>query len=462
MQSRSKNIVIGVIVLAALAVAGAWGYAHAPTETRNIGAGPAGATAAAAGATPDTAQIEAGRYIATASDCIACHSAPGGKPFAGGLALASPIGTIYSSNITPDKTTGIGNYSLDDFDRAVRHGIRPDGATLYPAMPYPSYAKIKDDDLRALYAYFMHGVEAAQAENRHTDIHWPLSIRWPLGIWRKTFAPETAPFDGAKYGDAVLGRGAYLVQGMGHCGSCHTPRATTLQEVALDESQGGYLSGGGLIDGWVAVNLRGNSADGLGRWTQQDIVDTLTKARNGHAAVVGSPMADVVLHSTQNMTPEDLQAMAAYLKSLPASGADKATFVASDETAQALRSGHESGRGAQLYLDNCAACHRSDGKASAKVFPALPGNQTVLDGDPSSLIRLVLNGAMLPSTRAAPSNLGMPGFAWRLSDEETAQVVTFIRQSWGNKASGVEAAQVAKVRQALTEEGAKVAVAAPK
>lgn len=462
MRARSsQKIALVVVVAAAVAVAAAWAYAVAPTPTRNIGPGPAGAAPAAAGSTPDTALIEAGRYIAVASDCIACHSAPGGKPFAGGLALASPIGAMYSSNITPDKATGIGDYSLDDFDRAVRHGIRRDGTTLYPAMPYPSYARLKDDDLRALYAYFMHGVAPVAAGNRRADIRWPLSIRWPMAIWRKTFAPGAAPFDDAKYADAVLRRGAYLVQGMGHCGSCHTPRAATLQEVALDESQGGYLSGGGLIDGWVAVSLRGNQAEGLGNWSQQDIVDTLQKARNGHSAVIGSPMADVVVHSTQNLTAADLQAMAAYLKSLPATAGEQAAFAASDTTAQELRAGRESGRGAQLYLDNCAACHRSDGKASAKVFPALPGNQSVLDSDPSSLIRLVLNGAMLPSTKAAPSNLGMPGFAWRLSDDEAAQVITFIRQSWGNRAGGVDAAQVAKVRKALKEEEGRVAAVAP-
>lgn len=446
-QRSLKKPVLAVVAVAVVAGLAALAYALAPTATRNIGPGPAGT------APPSAALIEAGRYVATASDCIACHTAPGGKPFAGGLGIASPIGTMYSSNITPDKTTGIGNYSLDDFDRAVRHGITPSGATLYPAMPYPSYAKLKDDDLRALYAYFMHGVEAAPAENKPADIVWPLSIRWPLGIWRKTFAPETAPFDASKYADAVLGRGAYLVQSMGHCGTCHTPRAATLQEVALDESQGGYLSGGGAIDGWVAVNLRGDSADGLGRWSQQDIVDTLLKARNSHAAVVGNPMADVVLHSTQHMAPADLQAMAVYLKSLPAGKGEKASFVASDDTAKALLAGQESGRGAQLYLDNCAACHRSDGKANGKVFPALPGNQTVLDNDPSSLIRLVLGGGAMPSTEKAPSNLGMPAFAWRLSDEEAAQVISFIRQSWGNKASDVSSSDVAKVRKALAQEG---------
>jgi mono/diheme cytochrome c family protein len=451
MNKRSHNK--GLLAAAGLAVlvfGGALTYALLPTATRDIGPGAAGASGGAA----DKALIEAGRYVATASDCIACHSAAGGKPFAGGLAMATPIGTLYSSNITPDKTNGIGNYSLNDFDRAVRHGITPAGGTLYPAMPYPSYSKMSDQDVRALYAYFMHGVEPAATANRGSDIAWPLSIRWPLAIWRKTFAPAVpdAPLDLSKYQSAAIARGAYLVESLGHCGSCHTPRASTLQELALDDSNHAYLSGGPMIDGWVAVNLRGNTADGLGNWSAQDIVDTLRKARNNHSAVIGSPMADVVSHSTQHMTDGDLQSIAAYLKTLTPSPGEKSQYVKSDETAKALMAGVENGRGAQLYLDNCAACHRSDGRASGKVFPALPGNQTVLASDPSSLIRLVLAGSMLPSTKAAPSNLGMPGFAWRLSDEEAAQLVTFIRQSWGNKASAASADEVAKVRKLLNED----------
>jgi mono/diheme cytochrome c family protein len=234
----------------------------------------------------------------------------------------------------------------------------------------------------------------------------------------------------SKYQSEALARGAYLVQSLGHCGACHTPRAATMQELAQDESNPAYLAGGPVIDGWLAVNLRSNPAGGLGRWTEQDIVDTLSKARNAHSAVVGSPMADVVSHSTQDMSPEDLKAIAVYLKSLTPGPEEKARYAVGDATAKALKAGHEENRGAQLYLDNCAACHRTDATSNAKVFPALAGNPSVLSDDPTSLIRLVLAGGSLPSTKGAPSNLGMPGFAWRLSDEEAAQLVTFVRQSW--------------------------------
>ena len=437
-----KTILLVLLCLAVAVIGALWFYAAAPTETHKF----------TDGADVDLQQlVEQGRYIAIAGDCVACHTAPGGQPFAGGLPLASPVGAIYSSNITPDTNTGIGKYSLDDFDRAVRYGIKPGGETLYPAMPYPSYARMSDQDLRALYAYFMHSVEPAVSGNRGTEIHWPLSIRWPLGIWRKRFAPASnvVPINQGKYKDVAVARGAYLVQGLGHCGTCHTPRAFTLQEAALDESQPTYLSGGSVIDGWFAVNLRGNDGAGLGRWSVQDIVDVLKSGRNRHAAVVGAPMGDVVVHSMQDLTEPDLQAVAAYLKSLPASPIDAAHFSANDNTARDLAGGKESGRGAQLYLDNCSACHRSNGQGSPRVFPAIAGNAAVLAGNPATLIRLVLGGSAMPSTRTAPSNLGMPGFAWRLSDEETAQLLTFIRQSWGNAGQGVSAAEVGAIRQAM-------------
>jgi mono/diheme cytochrome c family protein len=441
-----KKVLLAAVGLAVIAVGGAYVYASQATTTKSIGPGAFNLAA------PDAQLIEKGRYIATAGDCIACHTAPSGKQFAGGLSMATPIGALYSTNITPDKATGIGNYTLDDFDRAVRHGITPKGGTLYPAMPYPSYAKISDDDMRALYAYFMHGVAPVANANRASEISWPLSLNFPLAIWRKMYAPPVAPLVLNKYESAMLARGAYLVQGLGHCGACHTPRASTMQELAQDESSPAYLSGGPVIDGWLAVNLRSNPAGGLGRWSEQDIVDTLSKARNDHAAVVGSPMAEVVAHSTQHMTKDDVTAMAAYLKSLSPGLAEKATYKESNATALALKSGREDGRGAQLYLDNCAACHRTDAKSNGKVFPALAGNPSVLSDDPTSLIKLILEGSKLPSTQAAPSDLGMPGFAWRLSDDETAQLVTFVRQSWGNAASAVSAGDVAKLRKQIKAE----------
>lgn len=452
---RALKIVVGLAVLAG---AGVLAYALVPTSTRVMDA-----PLPAVGTPEFDALVKQGQAVATVGDCIACHTAPGGTPFAGGLPMASPIGTIYSTNITPDKTTGIGNYSLNDFDRAVRHGILPSGVSLYPAMPYPSYAKLTDEDTRAMYAYFMQGVPAVNHANATNGIAWPMSMRWPLAIWRKTFAPSspTAPVgvDVARYGDLSVARGAYLVQAAGHCGSCHTPRAATMQEKALDDSSPLYLAGGQIIDNWYVSNLRGNAGDGLGRWSAQDIVDMLKTGRNAHAAVLGSPMSDVISHSTQHMPDEDLKAIAAYLKTLAPAAVDKAKFVPNAEMATKLQAGNEPSRGAQIYVDNCAACHRTDGKGYATVFPAIAGNPTVLANEANSLIHLVLVGAALPSTAQRPSNLGMPGFAERLSDDEVAQLVTFIRQSWGNSASSVTAAQVTAVKKTLVPHAAAAAAA---
>ncbi|MDM0066951.1 cytochrome c [Variovorax sp. J31P207] len=404
--------------------------------------------------------VDKGRYLAQAGDCVACHTSPGGIPFTGGLPLASPIGLIYSTNITPDHNSGIGTYTLADFDRAVRHGIRKDSASLYPAMPYPSYAHMSDDDVRALYAFFMHGVAPAPSQPHSRGIPWPLSMRWPMTLWRKAFAPlpEAVAFDPSSYPDMTIARGAYLVQGLGHCGSCHTPRATTMQEKALDASSPDYLAGGPLIDGWVAVNLRGNSADGLGAWSVADIVATLRSARNMSRAVVGGAMNEAVVHSTQHLSEDDLNAIAAFLKTLSPSAHSPSSFNADPATAKALWQGVNATRGAELYVDNCAACHRSDGMGYAQAFPRLAGNSSVLASDPSSVIRLILDGSRLPATRVAPSELAMPGFGWRLSDDEVAQLATFTRQSWGNQASRVQAAQVGTIRGAIQRERAAQAM----
>src|SRR5580700_1853725 len=348
-MKNSARTLLALLGLGVLVFIGSLSFALLPTHTRSI--------AASGAAASDAATIERGRYLAVAADCTACHTEPGGKPFAGGFAIDSPLGVIYSTNITPHSESGIGKFTLDDFDRAVRHGIDDEGVTLYPAMPYPSYASMSDADIAALYTYFMHGVEPAASTEHANAIPWPLSIRWPVAIWRKLFAPspDAPAFNASRYADPVVARGAYLVQGPGHCGSCHTPRALTLQEKALDDSSPSYLAGGFEIGGWVAVNLRGNVGDGLGDWSREDIVATLRTARNAAQAVIGAPMSEVVVHSTQNLTETDLQAIAAYLKTLAPSAGDAPKFAANPATAAALAKGHEADRGAELYDDNCSA-----------------------------------------------------------------------------------------------------------
>jgi len=394
-------------------------------------------------------QIKRGEYLARAGDCIACHTTTGGKPFAGGLSMDTPIGTIYTTNITPDKKTGIGDYSYDDFQQAVRHGVAKNGDTLYPAMPYPSYAVVNDEDMKALYAYFMHGVQPVEQDNRKNDIPWPLSMRWPLAVWRGIFAPDVKAFQPAPQQDAVVARGQYLVEGLGHCGACHTPRSITMQEKALNNGEGtDFLAGSNApIDGWTATSLRGDNRDGLGRWSESDLAQFLRYGRNDHTAVFGG-MTNVVEHSLQYLTDEDITAIARYLKTLGAKDPNQVAFSKDDTVARALWNGDNSKPGASVYIDNCNACHRSDGIGYKRVFPALQGNSVVLADDATSLIHIVLTGSTLPGLKGAPSDIVMPGFGWRLNDQQVADVVNFIRTSWGNTAkTSVTAKDVAEVRK---------------
>jgi mono/diheme cytochrome c family protein len=393
----------------------------------------------------DDALIKKGQYLARAGDCVACHTAKGGKPFAGGLPMETPIGTVYSTNITPD-ASGIGQYSFEDFDQAVRHGIGKSGSTLYPAMPFPSYARVSDDDMQALYAYFMKGVEPVAEPNKATDIPWPLSMRWPLSIWRGLFAPKVKAWEPTANADPVVNRGAYLVEGLGHCGACHTPRALTMQEKALNPAEGSrFLAGSAPLEGWIAKSLRGDHKDGLGSWSEADLVQFLKTGRSDRSSVFGG-MSDVVEHSMQYMSDADLTAIARYLKTLPASDPNDKPHVYDKQVADALWNGDDSKPGAAVYIDNCAACHRTDGHGYTRVFPALAGNPVVQTDDPTSLIHIVLAGGTVPATQTAPSNFTMPGFAWRLDDQQVAAVVNFIRTSWGNQGSEVTAKDVSNLR----------------
>ena len=384
-----------------------------------------------------------GEYLARAGDCVACHSVPGGKAFAGGLKMGSPLGAIYSTNITPDPETGIGSYSLEDFDRALRKGVAKDGHHLYPAMPYPSYAKLTDADVSALYGFFMKQVPAVHQANLPNEIPSMLSFRWPLALWNLVFT-EGGSYAAKSGHDDDWNRGAYLVQGLGHCGACHTPRGFAWQERALDDSNANYLSGA-LLDAWYAPNLRSDIRTGLGGWSKDDLIDFLKNGHNRAEAAFGS-MIDVVNNSTPYLSDGDLNAIAVYLKSLPATSEQKSVAY-DDATTAALRSGHAPQPGAIVFAGSCANCHGFDGKGFAPYMPALAGNPVVLDTDPSSLINLVLNGSNPLVVKGTPDSYRMPQFRLQYSDQEIADVVTFIRNGWGNSAPVVTADEVAELRK---------------
>jgi alcohol dehydrogenase (quinone), cytochrome c subunit len=378
-----------------------------------------------------------GEYLARAGDCVACHSVKGGKAFAGGLKMGMPMGAIYSTNITPDPETGIGNYSLEDFDRAVRSGVAKDGHYLYPAMPYPSYAKITDDDLKALYTFFMKDVPPVRQPNKPNEIPWYLSPRWPLAIWNAVFAPRPG-FTVRQSHDAQWNRGAYLIEGLGHCGACHTPRGFAIEEKALDDGSSEYLQGAEL-DAWSAPNLRGDKRTGLGGWSVEDVDAFLKSGHNDRAVAFGS-MLDVVNNSTPYLTGDDTRAMAVFLKSLPATESQPA-YAYNDSTAA-----QQSAPGGSTYLGMCAACHSADGKGQPPFMPPLAGNPAVLDPDPSSLINLVLNGADPLVIKGVPDAYRMPVFRVQMTDAQIADVLTFVRSTWGNNAGAVSADQVKKLR----------------
>jgi mono/diheme cytochrome c family protein len=359
---KIRTLITTLVAIAVVGVVGAYG---ATVAFGNMSGDPHAQLS-----TADQALVARGAYIATLGDCAACHTVKHGQPFAGGLPISTPIGTVYTTNITPDQATGIGQYTLGDFERAVRRGIRPDGSSLYPAMPYPSYAHVSDEDIRALYVYFMHGVKPVSQQDHATDIPWPLSMRWPLTYWRWMFAPAVNPAmqptsgtdaaNSAPNDAAILDRGRYLVEGLAHCGTCHTARGVGLQEKALSDADGVDYLGGGMVDHHVANNLRGDDMTGLGRWSKADIVEFLRTGRNSETAAFGG-MQDVVEHSSQYMSDADLNAIATYLKSLSAGNNAASHFAYQSTAATALASGNVSMPGALDYLNSCAACHRSTG-----------------------------------------------------------------------------------------------------
>ncbi|MGR8979321.1 MAG: c-type cytochrome [Gammaproteobacteria bacterium] len=398
----------------------------------------------------DSAGTGRGAYLARAGDCIACHTAgPQQLPFSGGLPLNSPFGVIYSTNITPDPVYGIGMYTLDDFGRAIRNGVAKDGRRLYPAMPYPSFAAITDEDIRALYDYFMNEVPPVSRKPPETKLPFPFNMRFSLFFWDAAFVKHER-FKPRSDRDAEWNRGAYLVRTLGHCGACHTPRGLAFQEKAYSESSPLYLSGS-VVDNWYAANLRGDPAAGLGRWPEDDVAGFLKTGHGDGIAAFGS-MAEVIENSTQYLSDNDINAIARYLKSLPAHG-EKSSYQP-DKPAVAVRlaamvTGAVEQPGAGLYQAFCAKCHQVTGIGKPGKFPRLAGNSLVLSENPTSLIRLLLEGGETARTITGPEPQRMPSFAKKFTNRQIAEVLSFIRNSWGNLASPVTKREVSLLRSQL-------------
>ena len=380
--------------------------------------------------------IERGRYLAVAADCAACHTKPGGKPYAGGVVLDTPFGKLVGPNITPDPEAGIGAWTDDEFVAALRDGRGRGGVRLYPAMPYPAYTKMTRQDALAIRAY-LQTVAPAPDKIESNQLPFPFNIRSTMIVWNVVnFTPERLKPDPSK--SAQWNRGRYLVDALGHCGTCHTPKT-----IMGADKNSAYLQGG-LLQDWFAPNITADKRKGIGSWSIDQIGDYLRTGANPNA-IATDGMAEEVVHSSSQMTDDDLHAIAVYLKSLvPEHEASPQSLAASDPRMVA---------GQAIYKDNCSACHTDAGTGIPRLFARLAGSSAVQSDDPTSLIRVVLTGSQGVSTAGAPTAPAMPSFGWRLDDAQIASVLTYIRNAWGNAAPAVSAEQVSGVTANLASSG---------
>jgi mono/diheme cytochrome c family protein len=381
--------------------------------------------------------VAKGEYLAHAGDCIACHTNPGDALFAGGFPMATPFGTIYSSNITPDPTTGIGSWTADQFYGAMHTGRFPDRGLIYPAMPFASYTKVTREDCDAIFAY-LRSVPPVHQPNRPNDLRFPFNNRQLILGWRTLFFQE-GEYQPDRTKSAEWNRGAYLVEGLGHCSMCHTPIN------ALGGSSQSQAFEGGLIpmQNWYAPSLTSNKEAGLGEWSIEEIVDLLRIGVSHRGAVYG-PMAEVTYDSLQYLNDTDVRAMAVYLKSLGQGNplAPEVSGIPAPESSLLMSFGQT------VYSTHCAICHAADGRGMPPDYPPLAGNPSIQMESSVNPIRMVLNGGFPPGTAGNPMPYGMPPFAQTLSDDEVAAVVTYIRAVWGNRGSAVSARQANELRTA--------------
>ena len=422
-----------------------------------IGVVMAGASPAAEQANPpvDKATVERGEYLSIAADCAACHTAPGGKPFAGGLPISTPLGTIYSTNITPSAEFGIGRYTEDEFSRALRRGIRRDGAHLYPAMPYTSYAEFTDDDARALYAYFTRAVQPVDARGPQTELPFPMNIRLSMLGWNFLFL-DTNVFVPDPRQSAAWNRGAYLVRGAAHCGTCHTPRGFLMQE------ETSRALSGAQVGPWYAPDITSDPVTGIGSWSREELAAFLRSGRLPGKAQAAGSMGEAVEHSFQYLAAADIDAIATYMRSVPsthapagdsrfaAGGAFSALGVLRGRDGISSNNDANPG-GAELFQGNCASCHSADGQGSKDgYYPSLFHNSATGAKNPTNLIAAILFGV---DRTVSGKQAFMPGFGGhpsdsnQLSDRDIAVLGSYVLTHYGAGDTTVTEQQVAEVRR---------------
>ena len=382
-----------------------------------------------------TDPVARGRYLALSGDCIACHTPEGAPPYSGGRGINTPFGVIYSSNLTSDPSIGVGRYTPDTFWRALHEGTGANGQHLYPAFPYTYFTKLSRADSDALLA-FLKTVPAVAKTPPANRLPFPLNLRFMLGAWNALYF-KPAAWAPQPNQSPEWNRGSYLVDVLGHCGACHSAK-TFLGA----EQKGGYLQGT-VLDNWLAPNLSANPRYGIGAWSQAEVMEFLKTGRNAKAHASGS-MGEVVSDSTSLMTDADLNAIAVYLKSIPAAG-PAPSGPAPD--AKVMKAGEA------IYVDACTGCHRSGGVGQPQLFPPLKGHAGVQQPDGLNTVRVILEGARTAPTTAKPTPVSMPSFAWKLNDEQIADVATYVRNSWGNQAPTVAPSQVRKLRETLRPQG---------
>ncbi|HEV2673259.1 MAG TPA: c-type cytochrome [Aliidongia sp.] len=381
----------------------------------------------------DFGRTDRGRYLTIVGDCAACHTQQGSsQQFAGGRPIETPFGTLLAPNITPDRETGIGAWTDDEFVGALTRGTGRGGAHLYPAMPYPSMTKLSRDDALTIRAY-LNSVPPAHHPVVANQLPFPFSIRLGMAAWDALYFTPGA-FQPVAGKSEEWNRGAYLVEGPMHCGACHTPKNFLGGDKSASHLQGYALQG------WFAPNITNDARSGLGHWTTGEIVAYLKSGHTAGAAASG-PMAEEVALSSSKMADADLQAVAVYLKDQP--GQDQPAPAAPSDTVMTA--------GAAIYADECSACHASTGTGVPGLFPALAGASGVQSSDPASLLHVVLRGTRSVATETAPTAPAMPSFAWLLSDDQVAAVATYVRNAWGNAAPAVTGSDVGHARRDLAE-----------
>ena len=390
----------------------------------------AGKVHAQSNAEPDAEDIARGKALTEAGGCASCHTADPAKPFAGGKRIDTPFGGIYTPNLTPDRETGLGAWSDDDFYRALRFGVSRDGSRYYPAFPYPNFSRLTRQDILAIRAYLATLAPVSNA-SRGADLRWPFNYRVVMRGWNWLFfKPGILMPDQQK--SAEWNRGRYLVEGVAHCGVCHTPKNM------FGADKRGRTLGGGRVTGMFAPRLDNAERSGLKSWSVEDITEYLQSGRNAKSHA-GELMSEVVVNSTSKMSDGDIRAIAVYLKDLPPG--KREPKVTPPSAAQMAA-------GEKLYKGACIACHEDDGSGSPRIYPPLPGNANLQSADASSTLRIILDGAETVTTPRAPNKGSMPAYAAKMTDQEIADVTNYIRNSWGNAAPLVTAEQVTKARRA--------------